>query len=196
MIILNDGRNKLYQWDTNVYVSAEGYTQVHFSNILTDDSFPVDVVDGIARIPDELLQVASSLNVWGYIGTVEDGHTKTYTSFPVIAKSKPLDYVFTPTEQLTIQDILDKLDTLKGKDGKSITVESVTESTENGGSNVVTFSDGKSVTIRNGSGGSGGTVDSELSETSTNPVQNKVVTEEFARVHTSVGNIDVLLQTI
>lgn len=118
MIILNDGRSKLYQWDTNVYVFAEGYTQVHFSNILTDDSFPVDVIDGVARIPDELLQVASSLNVWGYIGTAEDGYTKTYTSFPVIEKSKPLDYVFTPTEQLTIQDILDKLDTLKGEKGE------------------------------------------------------------------------------
>jgi hypothetical protein len=112
LIILNDGRSKLYQWDTNIYVSAEGYTQLHFSNILIDDSFPVDVIDGVARIPDELLQVASSLNVWGYIGTVEDGYTKTYTSFPVIEKSKPLDYVFTPTEQITLQSVLDKIENM------------------------------------------------------------------------------------
>lgn len=45
----------------------------------------------------------------------------------------------------------------KGKDGTSITVSKVEESTADGGSNVVTFSDGKTVTIKNGSKGSTGT---------------------------------------
>lgn len=40
-----------------------------------------------------------------------------------------------------------------GKDGTSVTVSSVTESTESGGSNVVKFSDGKTVTIKNGKDG-------------------------------------------
>ena len=44
-----------------------------------------------------------------------------------------------------------------GKDGTSVTVKSVSESTADGGSNVVTFSDGKTVTIKNGSKGSSGT---------------------------------------
>lgn len=45
-----------------------------------------------------------------------------------------------------------------GKDGTSVTVKSVSESTADGGSNVVTFSDGKTVTIKNGSkGGTGST---------------------------------------
>lgn len=48
----------------------------------------------------------------------------------------------------------------KGEDRESITVESVTESvtesTEDGGSNVVIFSDGKSITIKNGSKGGTG----------------------------------------
>lgn len=43
-----------------------------------------------------------------------------------------------------------------GKDGTSVTVKSVSESTVDGGSNVVTFSDGKTVTIKNGSKGSKG----------------------------------------
>ena len=43
-----------------------------------------------------------------------------------------------------------------GKDGTSVTVKSVSESTADGGSNVVTFSDGKTVTIKNGSKGSPG----------------------------------------
>lgn len=43
-----------------------------------------------------------------------------------------------------------------GKDGTSVTVSKVDESTADGGSNVVTFSDGKTVTIKNGSKGSTG----------------------------------------
>ena len=43
-----------------------------------------------------------------------------------------------------------------GKDGTSVTVKSVSESSADGGSNVVTFSDGKSITIKNGSKGSTG----------------------------------------
>ena len=43
-----------------------------------------------------------------------------------------------------------------GKDGTSVTVASVSESTADGGSNVVTFSDGKTVTIKNGSKGAAG----------------------------------------
>ncbi len=43
-----------------------------------------------------------------------------------------------------------------GADGTSVFVASVTESTADGGSNVVVFSDGKTVTIKNGSKGSTG----------------------------------------
>ena len=43
-----------------------------------------------------------------------------------------------------------------GEDGTSVTVKSASESTADGGSNVVTFSDGKTVTIKNGSKGSTG----------------------------------------
>ena len=43
-----------------------------------------------------------------------------------------------------------------GKDGTSVTVKSVTESTADGGSNVVVFSDGKTLTVKNGKTGSPG----------------------------------------
>lgn len=43
-----------------------------------------------------------------------------------------------------------------GEDGTSVIVKSVSESTEDGGSNVVTFSDGKTLTVKNGSKGSTG----------------------------------------
>lgn len=43
-----------------------------------------------------------------------------------------------------------------GQDGTSVTVSDVIESTADGGSNVVTFSDGKTLTVKNGSKGSQG----------------------------------------
>lgn len=43
-----------------------------------------------------------------------------------------------------------------GKDGASITVTNVSQSSADGGSNVVTFSDGKTLTVKNGSKGSTG----------------------------------------
>ena len=43
-----------------------------------------------------------------------------------------------------------------GKDGTSVTVTKVSESTADGGSNIVTFSDGKTLTVKNGTKGSQG----------------------------------------
>lgn len=43
-----------------------------------------------------------------------------------------------------------------GKDGTSVTVANVSESAEDGGSNVVTFSDGKKLTVKNGTKGANG----------------------------------------
>lgn len=50
----------------------------------------------------------------------------------------------------------DGADGQPGKDGTSVTVTNVSESTADGGSNVVTFSDGKTLTVNNGSKGSKG----------------------------------------
>lgn len=50
----------------------------------------------------------------------------------------------------------DYFDGEAGKDGTSVTVKSVSTSTADGGNNVVTFSDGKTLTVKNGSKGIAG----------------------------------------
>ena len=60
------------------------------------------------------------------------------------------------TKTATINDGVDGSNGSNGKDGTSVTVKSVSESTADGGSNVVTFSDGKTVTIKNGKAGTPG----------------------------------------
>lgn len=114
----------------------------------------------------------------------------------------------TAGENITIENNTISAAVLKGEkgdtgaDGTSVTVSSVTESTGDGGSNVVTFSDGKTLTVKNGSKGSTGEkgdagytpvkgtdyfteadktelIDDDFSTTSTNALQNKVITSRF-----------------
>lgn len=126
----------------------------------------------------------------------------------------------TAGENITIENNTISAAVLKGEkgdtgaDGTSVTVSSVTESTEDGGSNVVTFSDGKTLTVKNGSKGSTGEkgdagytpvkgtdyfteadktelIDDDFSTTSTNALQNKVITSRFDELDDLI-NIDLI----
>ena len=57
MLTLNDGRSELWQWDTGRTVSVDAdCSQVHFSNKVFGRSIDVDVIDGIAIVPDILFR--------------------------------------------------------------------------------------------------------------------------------------------
>lgn len=110
MLTLNDGRSELWQWDTGRTLSVDAdCSQVHFSNKVFGRSIDVDVVDGIAIIPDALLQTDKELTAWAFVGTPENGYTKISKVFKVNRRNKPSDYVFTPTEQTTLQEIEEKI---------------------------------------------------------------------------------------
>lgn len=114
MLTLNDGRNELWQWDTGRKLEVDvDCSQVHFSNKVFGRSIDVDVVDGVATIPDILLQTDKDLNVWAFVGTPENGYTKISKVFKVNKRNKPSDYVFTPPEQTTLEEIKEKLDYLE-----------------------------------------------------------------------------------
>lgn len=114
LLKLSDGRDELWQWDTGREIEVpEDCSEVHFSNNVIGNSIDVEVVDGKAIIPDVLLQVAKPLTVWGFVGTAESGFTKVEKTFEVNRKNKPSDYVFTPTEQITLKDVADKVNELK-----------------------------------------------------------------------------------
>lgn len=128
MLALNDERNELWQWDTGRKLTVDAdCSQVHFSNKLLGRSIDVDVVGGVAIIPDVLLQTDKDLTAWAFVGTAEDGYTKISKVFKVNKRNKPADYVFTPIEQMTIgeivaiaQSVRDDADAgmFNGKDGK------------------------------------------------------------------------------
>ena len=106
MLELNDGRDELWQWDTGrTLIVDTDCSQVHFRKNVFDRSIDVDVVDGVAIIPDVLLQTDKDLIVWAFSGTAENGYTKISKTFKVNRRNKPADYVFTPVEQTTIEEI-------------------------------------------------------------------------------------------
>lgn len=106
MLELNDGRSELWQWDTGRTLTVDtDCSQVHFSNKVFGRSIDVNVADGVAIIPDVLLQTDKDLNVWAFSGNAENGYTKISKTFKVNRRNKPADYVFTPVEQTTIEEI-------------------------------------------------------------------------------------------
>ena len=114
MLELNDGRSELWQWDTGrtLIVDAD-CSKVHFSNKVFGRSIDVNVAYGVAIIPDVLLQTDNDLNVWAFSGTAENGYTKISKTFKVNRRNKPADYVFTPADQTTLEQIQEKIDYLE-----------------------------------------------------------------------------------
>ena len=114
MLTLNDGRSELWQWDTGRTLTVDtDCSQVHFSNKVFGRSIDVNVADGVAIIPDVLLQTDNDLNVWAFSGTAENGYTKISKTFRVNRRNKPADYVFTPVEQTTINQLKSDLANLE-----------------------------------------------------------------------------------
>ena len=114
MLTLNDGRSELWQWDTGRTLTVDAdCSQVHFSNKVFGRSIDVDVVDGVAIVPDILLQTDKDLNVWAFVGTAENGYTKISKTFKVNRRNKPADYVFTPPDQTSLEEIKEKIDYLE-----------------------------------------------------------------------------------
>lgn len=91
-----------------------------------------------------------------YIGTTDTGKPSQGTPGKNGADGINGKDGYTPRKNVDYFDGEDGKDGVDGKDGTSVTVKSVSESTADGGSNVVTFSDGKTLTVKNGSKGSTG----------------------------------------
>ena len=108
MIKLADGRGHLYQWDTGRQVECDA-EQVHFSNHHYGTSIDVDVQNGKATIPNQLLTSATPLKAWAWVKDSNGEYTKEEQIFIVAKRNKPSDYVYTPTEIKTWQDLQNQI---------------------------------------------------------------------------------------
>lgn len=95
-----------YQWDTGLTVTVSGgeMTECHFANRKQGTAYVQAVINGVARVPDELLQVAAPIKVYGYVYDDAGGQTYVDKTFEVIARNIPSDYTYTKTAQKTIRD--------------------------------------------------------------------------------------------
>ena len=129
MLTLNDGRSELWQWDTGRTLAVDAdCSQVHFSNKVFGRSIDVNVADGVAIIPDVLLQTDKDLNVWAFVGTAENGYTKISKTFKVNRRNKPADYVFTPQEQILLKDAITIAETAKSSATAAVSSAAAAES--------------------------------------------------------------------
>lgn len=99
---LADGRGELFQWDTGriIEFGEDAVSQAHFTNTekVINIPYTVEVKNRKAAIPDELLQVPGKLIVYVWVSDTNGGYTEVQVNFPVFARPKLSDYVYTPTE--------------------------------------------------------------------------------------------------
>ena len=106
-ISIADGRGALWQWDTGRRLRVgSGMDQIHYQNRALGSSVDVDVgTDGTAIIPDELLQDSHPLTAYAYVTDDTGAYTMVQQDFIVHKRAKPAGYVYTPTDQMTLQTI-------------------------------------------------------------------------------------------
>ena len=95
---------KLYQWDTDQKLINCVGKYVDYP--IDGGVYRIDVIDKECIIPDELLQVSGTVKVYE---CMEYGTVKAF-AFYINPRPKPPDYVFTPTERLTFEGLVKKVD--------------------------------------------------------------------------------------
>lgn len=95
---------RLYQWDTGQ--KLVGCTGLYVDFPIGNEVYRVETVDGMCIIPDELLQTSGKHKVYECM----TNNTIRSFAFSVTPRPKPPDYVYTPTERLTFEGLVQKVD--------------------------------------------------------------------------------------
>jgi hypothetical protein len=136
---LADGRGELFQWDAGriIEFGDDTVSQAHFTSIekITDIPYTIEVKNRKAAIPDELLQVPGTLIVYAWVSDTNGGYTKVQVNFPVFARPKPSDYVYTPTEHAGFDRLRSEIGDLADltTEAKDTLVAAINEAARTGG---------------------------------------------------------------
>lgn len=191
-ITIADRRGALWQWDTGRRLRVgSGVEQIHYQNRALGCSVDVDVgADGTAIIPDELLQDCHTLTAYVYVTDDTGAYTMEQQDFIVHKRAKPAGYVYTPTDQMTLQTIQRQIGDLADltTEEKDTLVAAINEAARTGGG-------GTKYQI-----GSGLILDAKTNTLAVDTADaverdnTKPITS--AGVYLEIGNINALLATI
>lgn len=122
MFRILDGRDKFYQWDSDRQIVIEDIdcTEVHYSN-RTDKTALVCTVreeDGllIADVPNILLQQDWDIIVYAF----DKEYTRFSQTFEVVPRTKPDDYVYTETDVLNYNTLLERINDVEANIGQEV----------------------------------------------------------------------------
>lgn len=94
----------LWQWDLNRTVVVPPDAEiVHFCITGAQSVYGVEPEDGIADIPNLLLQQGKSIECWAS----DSERTLAHARLSVKVRAKPSDYLYTSTEIATVQSLID-----------------------------------------------------------------------------------------
>jgi hypothetical protein len=107
--IVPDKEGRLTQWDKDrkvIVTGLEGGAEVHFASPGDDHgAYVVELTGGEAAVPNVLLTMAGVINVYVYPAD----RTVFAVAFPVMAREKPDDYIYTETEALSYKTLNEKI---------------------------------------------------------------------------------------
>lgn len=109
MIELQHKKISLWQWDINQTVTVDfDAVQMHY-RVDEKNAIAVPIEDGVAKIPDILLQKAEPLVCYAY-----DGNSTLRTAvFAVIPRPKPPNYIYTEPEQKQWEKLDERINALE-----------------------------------------------------------------------------------
>ena len=190
-ITIADKRRALWQWDTGRRLRVgSDVEQIHYQNRALGGSVDVDVgADGTAIIPDELLQDCHTLTAYVYVTDDTGAYTMVQQDFIVHKRAKPAGYVYTPTDQMTLQTIQrqigDLADLTTGE--KTNLVAAINEAARTGGGTKYQIGSGLILDAKTNTLAVD-TADA-VERDNTKPITS-------AGVYLEIGNINALLATI
>lgn len=117
-----DGREQFYQWDIDrkIIVDDAAITQVHFCNRTDECSLVCETYQEngltLVNVPNVLLQTDWRINVYAY----DTNYTKFSKCFNVVKRSKPESYVYTETETLNYNVLLERMDGIEENIGETV----------------------------------------------------------------------------
>ena len=188
---------QLWQWDTGQKMAVEdngACNEVHFCNRFSKVALVIPIKDfeGVrtVEVPNILLQVPAALTAYLYHYAEDGSETRFSYSFPVRARPKPEDYVYTETEVLNYNSLVARIDQIE-KNGVSdeqiaIAVEKYLD--ENPIDTGANFTTDKTLNLSEDGVLSVNTTD-QMEQDNTLPITS-------AGVFATVGNIEALLKTI